>query len=436
MIDDFKPAPRRPKSLQAALNNLPERQTPNQIESFHTPEQIAAVETTPAPTANVPQVVPIDMSLPADTTAPHPPKKTHWWHKLALRWPPGKKEWITVVVLIVLAGSGITVWQFTHKPAKPIAAAIKPKTVVKAVPKITTVPSNLSGLPVDPSVNNRPVTAVMVENSDAARPQSGLSQAGVVFEAVAEGGVTRFMALYQDQEPTNVGPIRSARPYYVEWAMGFNAGYAHVGGSPDALADIKSWGVRDLDQFYNSGSYHRISSREAPHNVYTGISTLEQLEATKGYTSSTFTSWTRKKDAPAATPSARTVTLVLSGPDYNASYSYNAKTNSYDRSEGGATQTDANTGAQLSPKVVIAMVVPETRGALDATGAYYSDYQSIGSGQVDIFQDGTMSTGTWAKTDNSSQITFTGSNGQPMAINAGQAWVTAVFTGGDISFGP
>ena len=101
----------------------------------------------------------------------------------------------------------------------------------------------------------------MVENSLAARPQSGLSQAGVVFEALAEGGVTRFMALYQDTTPTNVGPIRSARPYFIEWAMGFDAAYAHVGGSPVALSDIKAWNVQDLNQFYYGGYYHRISSR-------------------------------------------------------------------------------------------------------------------------------------------------------------------------------
>src|SRR5262249_15833287 len=158
---------------------------------------------------------------------------------------------------------------------KPVVAAAKPKKVIAqkvTAPAVTL--STLSGLPVDPAVNQRPVTGVMIENSVQARPQSGLNQAGVVFEAIAEGGITRFLALYQDTTPDNVGPIRSARPYYEQWALGFDAGYAHVGGSPEALNDIKAWGVRDLDQFYNSGSYHRISSREAPHNVYTGITTL------------------------------------------------------------------------------------------------------------------------------------------------------------------
>src|SRR5581483_6348891 len=114
----------------------------------------------------------------------------------------------------------------------------------------TTVASTLTGLPVDPSVNKRQVTAVMIENSLDARPQSGLDQAGIVFEALAEGGVTRFMALFQDTQPDYIGPVRSARPYYIQWLLGYDAAYAHVGGSPDALNDITAWHVKDLNQFY------------------------------------------------------------------------------------------------------------------------------------------------------------------------------------------
>jgi hypothetical protein len=300
----------------------------------------------------------------------------------------------------------------------------------------STVPSDLSGLPVSPSLNQQPVTAVMVENSTFARPQSGLSQAGVIFEAVAEGGVTRFMALYQDTAPTNVGPIRSVRPYYLSWALGFDASVAHVGGSPDALADISNWDVRNLDEFYNGSYYHRITTRDAPHNVYTAIATLNQLETAKGYTSSTFTSWPRKADAPAKNVSAGTINVTLSGPTYDAQYTYAAATNSYSRSEDGAPLMDANTNTQLSPKVVITIVVPETQGTLDSSGAYYSDYNVIGSGTADIFQDGTVTTGQWTKSSNTSQITFNNAAGQPIKLNAGQTWITAITAPDDVSYTP
>jgi hypothetical protein len=273
----------------------------------------------------------------------------------------------------------------------------------------------------------------MIENSMDARPQSGLSDAGVVFEAIAEGGITRFMALFQDTNPADVGPIRSARPYYVQWAMGFDAGYAHVGGSPEALANIKAWGARDLDQFYNGGSYHRISSRAAPHNVYTAIDALQQLEASKGYSTSTYTGLVRTKKAnPSKTPAAKSINMSISGPLYNAHYDYNPATNTYNRSEGGAPHMDANGNRQISPTVVVAIVVPYT---LESDG-YHSQYQAIGSGQAFIFQDGNVTTGTWSKTDNKTQLTFTDAAGKPIGLNPGQTWITAVSDATKVSYSP
>jgi len=274
----------------------------------------------------------------------------------------------------------------------------------------------------------------MVENSDEARPQSGLNQAGVVFEALAEGGITRFLALYQDQAPSSIGPIRSVRPYYLQWALGFDASVAHVGGSPDALGDIQTWGVKDLDQFYNGSSYHRISSREAPHNVYTSIADLNQLEENKGDTSASYSGFPRKTASPSKTPTATSVNLALSSADYNVNYSYDSATNSYNRSEGGSPQVDANNGKQLSPTVVIAIVVPESQGALDASGAYYSDYNVIGSGTAYVFQDGLETTGQWSKSGNSNQITFSDSSGQTIKLNPGQTWITAITSSSGISY--
>lgn len=337
-----------------------------------------------------------------------------------------KKQKIIAGVIAVVVAFGIGAgWTLTHHK-RAVVASTPPK---KAAPKpvAATIYSDLSGLPVaDAGVNKRTVVGVMIENSLDARPQSGLSQAGIVFEAVAEGGVTRFLALYQDQQPTNIGPVRSARPYYVQWAMGFNAAYAHVGGSPDALSDITSWNVRDLNQFYNGAAYHRISSRASPHNVYSGIDVLSQLAGSKGYTSSTYTALSRKKDAPSKTPNATSIDFKLSGPTYDPHYDYDAQTNSYKRSEAGEAHTDANTGAQLSPKVVIAIAVPLSQGALDASGAYYSNYNVIGTGEAWIFQDGTVTQANWSKTDNGSSLSFTNSDGKPIALNRGQTWISAV----------
>jgi len=426
MLDDVTPpdghrlhrqSPKRLEPLSRPARTPLHEQAKAADPSFRTPDEVAAAEA--------------DQLRSQPTVVHHaaPATGQRWsWQMLS------KKQRIIMssaaVVLAIGLGAG---WTLTHHKRTVDAGAPHPKTAKKA-PVATPIYSTLTGLPVaDASVNQKPVTGVMVENSLDARPQSGLGAAGVVFEAVAEGGVTRFLGLYQDSAPDNVGPIRSARPYFVQWAMGFQAAYAHVGGSDDALQDIKTWGVQDMNQFYNGSSYHRISSRAAPHNVYTAISTLNQLETRKGYASH-YNGFPRGKAAPSAQPTATTLNFHLSGPLYDPSYVYNASTNSYNRSENGQPQTDAATGKQLSPQVVIAIVVPLARGALDSTGAYYSDYHVIGSGQAFIFQNGNVTPATWSKTGNSDQITFTDSGGQPVPLNPGQTWISAVSSASQVHY--
>ncbi len=378
-------------------------------------------------------VVPEDGSpdtLPIDPVEKPPKAKSkrrfHIWPE---KWSTKKKRLCTaalVAVLLVAAGAGYYFYKQANQPTKAAVVATKTEP-----PKPTTEASRLTGLQVDPAANQRVVTGVMIENSPDARPQSGLGEAGFVFEAVAEGGITRFLALYQEAQPASIGPIRSARPYYLDWVLPFNATYAHVGGSPEALAQIKSLGVRDLDQFANSGSYERISTRYAPHNVYSSAARLYDLAQKKGYTSSTFTSLPRKTEAP-ATPTARTIDLSISGPLYNPHYDYDATTNTYKRSEGGKPHMEQNNGAQLSPKVVIALVMPS---AIAADGTHNS-YTTTGSNTAFIFQDGVVTQGTWKKDSRTAQFVFSDAAGQPIKLNPGQTWVSMVNAASSVVYTP
>lgn len=437
MIDDIRPPDRQrpqPKRIEplekpavTPLHELAAEADP----SFKTPEEVAESETG-------------QESEP--TVIHHQEQKQAWYRRLV---PRTKRQKIIAGVMAVVVAFGLGAgWTLTHHK-RTVVAVTPPPAAPKPAPIIY---SKLSGLPVaSEAVNQRPVTGVMVENSLDARPQSGLSQAGVVFEAVAEGGVTRFLALYQDQAPSNVGPIRSARPYYIEWDMGFDAAYAHVGGSVDGLHDITAWGTKDMNQFYNAAYYHRITSRYAPHNVYTAISTLNKLEAAKHFTTSNYTGFDRKADDPYQPPAkpsdgskpltnepvrtaAHSIDFQLSGYYYDPHYSYSAATNSYNRSEAGEPQMDANTKKQLSPKVVIAIVVPLARGKLDTSGAYYSNYNVIGSGTAYVFQDGTLQKATWHKASRTDNISFTDASGQPFKLDRGQTWISAVTGTGKIHY--
>jgi hypothetical protein len=343
-----------------------------------------------------------------------------------------------IIALVLLAFGAGSVFYYKHvRPEGQSYFSITKHQ--KVAPK--TVASPLTGVQVAPALAARPVTGIMIENSDDARPQSGLQDAGVVYEAIAEGGVTRFLALFQDSSPQYIGPVRSLRPYYIDFAAPFQASIVHVGGSPDALSEVENGSFRNLDQFANGGYFTRVSSRDAPHNVYTSFAELDKLNAAKGYTSSKFTSWPRKADKKLTTPTARTIQLAISGPDFYANYTYDAKTDSYLRSEGGAPHLDLasasdTTGVQLNPKVVIALVMPLSNGALDATGAYYSEYNDTGSGNAYIFQDGGVTQGTWNKSGTENQISFTNSAGQAIKLNAGQTWITVLSADNQVTYSP
>lgn len=345
-----------------------------------------------------------------------------------------RKQWIIIgsVVLLITAGSAAAVATILKDaPPPPKAATItsKPKPAPPAPPPKPTSP--LTGVEVGEEDTKRPVIGVMIENSTFARPQSGLRDAGVVYEAIAEYGITRFLALYQEAAPGNIGPVRSARPYYVDWARSYDASYAHVGGSPDALAKIRAEGIRDIDQFANSGYYRRIREREAPHNVYTTMAQLRELTAKKGWTSSTFTGLARKKEAPVKPEqiTAKAIDIAISGPTYSVHYDYDAASNSYQRTMAGAPHNDADSGARIAPKVVIGLAT--SYGLLP--DGYHSSYSTTGSGAVKIFQDGTVTEGTWTR-EGTGQYQFKDATGKPIALNPGQTWITAVGNPAAVTF--
>ncbi|OGL34054.1 hypothetical protein A3F64_02205 [Candidatus Saccharibacteria bacterium RIFCSPHIGHO2_12_FULL_42_8] len=294
---------------------------------------------------------------------------------------------------------------------------------------------------VDETATKRAVTGIMIENSTSARPQSGLKDSGVVFEAIAEGGITRFLAIYQQEQPALIGPVRSVRPYYVDWIAAFDASVAHIGGSYNALKEVRNGQYRDIDQFFNSGSYWRAKDRKAPHNVYTSFEKLNALNEAKGYKESTFTGFNRvsiepekkttKKKVETTTPEvANQVQVNISGVLYNSSYSYNTSTNTYDRSQAGAPHTDREAG-QISPRVVIVMKVPTKLGFEDG---YREQMTTIGTGEAHIFQKGTHIAGTWKKDDKKSQIKFLDNSSKEIPLERGQTWITAIAPGKNVTW--
>lgn len=415
MIDGFKPAKRTAEPRETAKISLDDTPEP----TFVPPEDVTQTDTPVSPEID-----------PAPTFTKPTPKRRRfapvaWFKGLGKK----QKALFIIVLLLVLGGAAYGVKALTTKPA-PAPVVVVPEK--KEEPKPEPIYSPLTGVAVTKEQSELPVTGIMIENSPDARPQSGLNQAGVVFEAIAEGGITRFLTLWQEAQPDYVGPVRSVRPYYVDWLEGFDAAIAHVGGSAEALAKIKSDGVKDLDQFYNTGPYHRVNNRYAPHNMYTSVPALVDLQKSKGWTKSTFTGFPRKAEQPSDAPTARGINITISGAQYNVHYDYDVKTNTYLRVLAGKPHTDERSKAQIAPKVVVALVVPYS---IHADGIH-SVYQTIGSGKVFVFQDGLVTEGTWEKSNSKSQITFKDAAGKPIKLNAGQTWITATSIANNVTYQP
>lgn len=370
-------------------------------------------------------------NLPPVVTPPSEPerRRPNVFRRL-WKWLRAKKYRliICIALLIALIGGGVAA-AITLLQPKPAPVAQPSKTTEKKAAPEKIYYSPLTGVKVpDETATRQPVTAIMIENSPDARPHSGLKQAGVVYEAIAEGGITRFLAVYQEAKPQLIGPVRSLRMYYLDWAAPYNASIAHVGGSAAALAEVRNGSYRDIDQFFNSSSYWRASDRYAPHNVYTSFEKLDALNTTKGYKESTFTGFPRGDGKASQAPDATTIHIDFSSQLYNTQYTFDAASNTYQRAIAGAPSLDREQG-QITPTVVIALRVNMTHVMEDG---YRESIQTTGTGEATIFQNGTATPATWRKASRTAQLEFIDTAGKPIALNRGQTWIAAVPSTGDI----
>jgi hypothetical protein len=289
--------------------------------------------------------------------------------------------------------------------------------------------SPLTGEKLSKDIANRRPVAVMIDNlSPDARPQSGLAQASLVFETLAEGGITRFMAVYLDHDAPMIGPVRSTRYYYNSWAAGLGVIFGHDGGNVDALVElptIKSIYNEDADRI--AGPFWRITSRLAPHNEYTSSARLRAYaEAHGASTTGIGYSLPHKNDAPLSSrPAAQTIDVPFSYGDYNVEWQYNRATNTYRRFMGGAPHTDPATGQQLRAKNVVVMYT-EQHPAPDPYTAGAIRLRTEGTGKAVVYRDGVATPATWSKASVSAPLRWLDANGNQIPLDRGVTWVEAL----------
>ncbi len=410
------------------------------------------IKRSPRPTARASNPAP-ELSIdplenneePRDETAETPPKKTAAGkpgdpeskqpatseasaQDAPQRKPSHKRRTIIIavivsVVVVVLVAAGIMA---TRRSAPKANKRTSVKTVV-APAKPKTAPSPLTGVEVSPERAAHPVYSVVIENLyPSARPQSGLSSAGVVYETLSEGGITRYQAFFGDTVPPDIGPVRSLRTFFVRWGVEHDAPVVHAGGNIDALDLITPLDMKNLDQFANGSYFRRITSRYAPHNLYTTGELMDKLMQARGFNAKpSFIPWLRKDDTKNATPTAAAITVDPSFPDYKVTYTYNPTENDYTRFIRGAADIDANGNVPIKPKNVVVLKAAVSYGVTRAkTQATY--IQTVGSGSGVVFTDGKATEITWRKPSDKARTQFFNATGKEVALNRGQTWVTVI----------
>jgi hypothetical protein len=324
-------------------------------------------------------------------------------------------------------------------PVASESPLVTPSPTPTPIPTPTLVPDPLTGRMVTQAVAQRHVIAVMIDDQQDARPQSGFTDASVVWQAPAEGGIPRYMMLFHDRVAPSVGPVRSSRLYFIAWAAEWDAVYAHVGGSPQALKLLREQGrgqvVYNADEFRWGGIFfHRTKDRFAPHNVYTSGKELRSLSKRLGAADGPIkAAWKFAPDAPyAERPTGGRITTAYS---YNQIvYRYDRKTNTYLRTvTGSKTQIDRGTNKQVAPKNVIVMVM-SFAPLNDGSKKHRLEAQFTGSGTAWISTNGVTIKGTWRKRSMSDPTRFSDASGKLVTLTAGQTFVQVMPRGSKIVF--
>lgn len=303
---------------------------------------------------------------------------------------------------------------------------------------------------------------VMIENHLDARPQSGLSKADIVYEAVAEGGITRFLAIFYCQDAPYIGPVRSARIYFIKLLQEYGDYplYAHVGGAntpgpADALGEIRDLGwanYNDLNQFsvpfpYFWRDYERLPNRATEHTVYSSTAKLWQYAAEKrGLTDKdeegnrwdkNFVLWSFAEDLPF---SQRGETKKISfgfwenfASDYSVQWLYDKQNNQYQRVNGAKLHIDKNTNKQIVAKNVVIIFAQESP-ANDGYEGGHILYRLIGSGESLVFQNGQVIKATWKKQKEEARMIFFDQTGKEISFVGGPIWIEILPVGNEVNY--
>lgn len=287
----------------------------------------------------------------------------------------------------------------------------------------------LTGIETDKESTDRTI-AVMINNHPDARPQSGLHKADIIFEVLAEGGVTRFLALFQSEQPENIGPVRSARHYYIQLASGYNALYVHHGWSPQAQELILSGFIDTLNGLYYDGTlFQRASFRVAPHNSYITYENILKGAEQNNYevTSETPKYTFLDEDGDVSGTDHVIATINYSTNQFESRFEYDTATEAYNRYSSNGLMVDLETNEKIVLNNVL--IIETTHTVLDDAGRLDVDVTS--GGRAYLLQKGKYREVEWKNVDGRITPYL---DGTELPLVPGKTWISIVPDLNKVSF--
>ncbi len=287
------------------------------------------------------------------------------------------------------------------------------------------VKSPLTGIYIEEDkINSRPI-AVMIDNQYKARPQAGLSSADVVYEMLAEGNITRYLAIINTDKPNLIGPVRSARPYFIDKALEYDPYYVHVGGSPQAFADVVNLKMADIDSMSaGKSTFWRENHKPKPNNMYTSYEAIIKDANRRGYRTTSTDYETlifNENDEDIEGKNLNNIKFPYS-KGYSSEFRYNKEERIYYRYVNDKPHRDEVTDIHLSAKNIIvqyaSIKVIDNEGRLEMG--------TVGTGKGLYITNGKMMNVTWKKNDRRDITRFYDLEGKEIKLNPGKTWYQVV----------
>lgn len=291
--------------------------------------------------------------------------------------------------------------------------------------------ADLDGVITTAALAHRLPLAIMIDDQQIARPQSGISQASIVIMAPADGDVDRYEMIFQEQDVKAIGPVRSARPYYVLWAAEYKALYAHFGGDWKArhvTLPAMAKNIYNMDGTTSGGCpYYRVTTRPKPHNAYTSTVKMYACAAAKKWPTTYQYMPTRlfRNDTPADQLPTTAQTITITYPTIKIGYQFNPATDSYLRLTNGTPEIDPGNGQQVYARSIVLMYQKLTVDYSEPNHAR-PVVANVGSGSAIIWQEGKQISATWKKASDTGLTRFYDAKGDEIPLVRGEIFLQSI----------